>query len=71
MGTATKMYIVDNGQVVFRPNAKMTWEMFQQACLWVMEVYLKTLRSEAMLGFVDDRFEGSVGWGEVRVVGGG
>ena len=71
MGTATKMYTVDNMQVIFRPNAKMTWEMFQQACLWVMEVYLKTLTSEAMLGFVDDGVEGSVGWGEVRIGGDG
>ncbi|KAL2039701.1 hypothetical protein N7G274_007560 [Stereocaulon virgatum] len=67
VGTATKLYTFGNAQLVIRPNAKMTWAMFQQACLWIMEVYHRGLISESILGFLDNAHEGNVGTGEVRL----
>ena len=71
MGTDEKFAEVGDAALVIRPNAKMTWEMYEEALLCICEVYQPRLKRESDLFFTDDSLRARVGSGFVRLLGPG
>ena len=68
MGKDEKFYVVNRAALTIRTNSQTTWEMFKEACVWIMEVYGESLRTECEITFLDNNREGNVGYGYVTLL---